>query len=146
MGILQRLFGGAAGLEVEHPVFGWLAWQRTDGWTNPRFALWGFEGVELIVDADEQGPTEAQVAAFRRFDARRESIWKQSLAEVERLRTRLGSARGAVRISGLTIPSLRPERAGNLWTLWLDLEGDDHFFYGVQTEDDWATLAGFADD
>jgi len=37
-------------------------------------------------------------------------------------------------------------RNGHLWTLWFDLSGDDHFMYGIQTDDNWQTLTAFADD
>jgi hypothetical protein len=52
-------------------------------------------------------------------------------------------------ISGVTIPSFpsfQPVRNGHLWTLWFDLSGDDHFVYGIQTDDNWQTLTAFADD
>ena len=121
MGLLGRLFRRARAPRLDHPLFGALVWQRVDGWTNPAFAFWGFDGVELLIDADAAGPTEAQCAAFRRFETRATELWPRVLAEVERVRAELGSAAGHFRASGLTIPSLCAERAGSLWTLWLDL-------------------------
>jgi hypothetical protein len=119
---------------------------RHDGWINKDFQLWGFTGIELLVDAGEEGPSRQQEEAFRRFEMQRDTLLPRCLAEVDKVRTDLGVVSSSFVISGLTIPSLKGEGSGRLWTLWFDLAGDDQFMYGVQTDDDWKTVIGFADD
>ena len=49
-------------------------------------------------------------------------------------------------VSGLTIPRLDESPSGKLWTLWFDSKDDDHYMYGIQSDDEWSTLIAFADD
>ncbi|MFW6084931.1 MAG: hypothetical protein ACODAA_06945 [Gemmatimonadota bacterium] len=62
------------------------------------------------------------------------------------LRREMGLPAGRFTITGLTIPALHDSNGGLLWTLWFDCAGDDHFWYGVQSDDEWKTLHPFADD
>lgn len=148
MSLIRRLFPKAEPvLVLHHPVFGQLRFHREGtGWQNSAFTLWSFCGVDLQIAARREGPTAFQTQEFIRFRDAGEALWPRCLAAVEAVRAEMGVAAGAFRISGLSIPSFGPEGAGRLWTLWLDLEGDDHFGYGVQTQDGWQTIAGFADD
>lgn len=124
---------------MQHPTFGAIEFSHHDGWINNNFELWGFKGIALLVNGSEDGPSAEVEAAFRRFETQRDTLLPRCLALVEEERAGWGIAPAKFSISGLTITP-------GLWTLWFDLEGDDHFMYGVQTDDDWATLTGFADD
>lgn len=149
MSLLDRLKGKREpGPTVEHPVFGALRYSRHDGWENADFSLWGFSGVQLLIDGGPDGPTEVQEVAFRRFEASRSELLPRCVAAVDEVRAGFEVPEGKFRVSGLTIPPLTSggEPHEKLWTLWLDLEGDDHFMYGVQTDDEWATVVAFADD
>lgn len=149
MSFLDRLMGKAEPAPpLEHPLFGGLSYSKTDGWQNPDFTLWGFDSVELLVDGGPDGPTDAQEAAFRRFEAARADLLPRCVAAVDEVRAAFKVPEGRFRVSGLTIPALTDggKEHERLWTLWLDLEGDDHYMYGVQTDDDWATIGAFADD
>lgn len=149
MSLLDRLKGKREPAPaVEHPLFGALRYSKQDGWENPDFSLWGFGGVQLLIDGGPDGPTETQEAAFRRFEASRAELLPRCVAAVDEVRASFEVPEGEFRVSGLTIPSLTDggEPHETLWTLWLDLAGDDHFMYGVQTDDDWASMVAFADD
>ena len=149
MSFLDRLKGkGEATPPLDHALFGTLRYSKHDGWENPDFSLWGFGGVQLLIDGGPEGPTGVQEAAFRRFEASRTELLPRSVAAVDEVRASFEVPSGEFKVSGLTIPALTDggEPHERLWTLWLDLEGDDHFMYGVQTDDDWATIVAFADD
>ena len=149
MSLLDRLKGKRGPTPtIEHPLFGALRFSRHDGWENPGFTLWSFEGVQLLIDAGPEGPSPTQEEAFRRFESTRADLLPRCVAAVDEVRASFEATGGEFRVSGLTIPALAggSEAHDRLWTLWLDLERDDHFMYGVQTDDDWETIVAFADD
>lgn len=133
-------------LKREHPLFGELVYSRHDGWTNDQFSLWGFANVGLQVDAGPEGPSPLQEQAFQAFEKRRDDLLPRCLKELDGVRQELGAPPSEFAISALTIPSLQKGPQADLWTLWFDLTGDSHFMYGIQTDDAWETLVGFADD
>jgi hypothetical protein len=143
---LSSLFKREPERRIQHPRFGELVFSRPDGWINNDFEFWGFKGIELLIDAGEGGPTREQEQAFRDFEVQQVALLPRCLAEVDKVRRELEVASSTFVISGLTIPSLGASEQDRLWTLWFDLDGDEHFMYGVQTDDNWATLIGFADD
>jgi hypothetical protein len=154
LSIFQRLFGRRIpAIELDHPVFGHLVFSTHDGWQNKHFTLWGVPDVDLLLDAGVTGPTAEQEAAFTRFRDAKETLLPRCLNAVMQMRHEMGrigevvgSDPSGFKITGLTVPPLDDSRAGRLWTLWLDCDGDDHFWYGIQTEDDWRTILPFADD
>ena len=140
------LFKQTPAPRLQHALFGELVFSRHDGWINQDFELWGLKGVQLVLDASEDGPSPEQERAFQTFEKQRDTLLPRCLTEVDKVRVDLGVDASTFVISGLTIPSMARTPQGSLWTLWFDLVGDDHFMYGVQTDDEWATLTGFADD
>jgi hypothetical protein len=146
MSWLSSIFGGQSRPPLQHPLFGELHWSRTDGWVNDNFELWGYKGIQLLIDAPADGPSLQQENAFRAFVDQRETLLPRCIDEVDRVREELEVEASTFVITGLTIPSLATGKNPLLWTLWFDLKGDDHFMYGVQTDDAWVTLIGFADD
>jgi len=133
-------------LRLNHPLFGNITYSKTDGWINDAFTLWGSDGIELLIRANENGPTRTQEEAFINFRAQQQDLHPRCLAEVDKVRRELEITSSRFVISGVVIPSFEPVPNGHLWTLWFDLSGDDHFMYGIQTDDNWQTLTAFADD
>jgi len=145
-GWFSSLFKRQPPRRLQHTVFGKLVFSRHDGWINKDFELWGFKGIELLLQAGKDGPSAEQERAFRLFEGQRQRLLPRCLAEVDKVRAELGVSPSSFVITGITIPELSASPHGRLWTLWFDLAGDDHFMYGVQTDDEWLTLTGFADD
>ena len=131
---------------MDHPLFGRISFSRHDAWQNPAFALWGYLNVDLLIDAPPTGPTRVQEEAFIRFRESRSTLLPKCLDAVAAVRGAMTMPKGEFLVTGLSIPPLTDSRGGKLWTLWFDCVGDEHFWYGVQSEDDWKTLLGFADD
>ena len=147
MTILRRLFDPAEPpLVAEHAVFGTIRFSKPDCWTNDAFVLWGTTDVQLLLTATRQGPSTRQVEAYLRFRDAQSALLPRCLEAVDAVRSRHGIPKAAFRISALSIPSFTDGPSPTLWKLWFDLEGDDHFMYGVESEDEWQTLTGFADD
>jgi len=142
---LRSLFRRAPTPRIEHPLFGRIAYSRDGRWENRSFELWGHGHVDLVIDAPPSGPTRDQEQAFLRFRDSRPTLLPRCLDAVATVRREQAFPESEFQITGLSIPALGDARAGGLWTLWLDC-GDEQFWYGVQTEDEWRTLAAFADD
>jgi hypothetical protein len=144
---LKRLFGPRESPPaLDHPVFGRLTYSRHDGWMNAAFTAFGFTGIDLLIDAGPEGPTPRQLQSFGDLTAKHPSILSESVNQLQELRKQMELPAGTFRLSGITIPSYRPEPQGSLWTLWFDCLEDDHFMFGVQSDDEWQTLYPFADD
>ena len=147
MAFLRSLFNRRTPTRLlDHPLFGRIFFSRHDAWQNPAFELWGYSNVELLIDAPFAGPTPAQEEAFIRFRESRSTLLPRCLDAVAAVRREMPLPAAEFAVTGLSIPSLADARGGKLWTLWFDCVGDEQFWYGVQSEDDWQTLAGFADD
>jgi hypothetical protein len=142
--------GDEPSLEQVHPLFGRIDYQPSRGWKNAQFELWNRSNVVLLLAADASGPTPMQEKAFVSFRDARERLLPMCLTAVAAERAGTGRPSGVAVISALSIPSLLASDARNrtsgLWTLWFDYEGEDHWSYGVQSSDDWATIRGFAED
>jgi hypothetical protein len=133
----------------EHPLFGAIIFTPGRGWERKDFDFWGFRGVQLMIDAGPDGPNPAQEAAFRRLHDRQAQLLPQCLAEVASRRAETERPLGEAFLSTLSIPALGPDgpaATGDLWTIWFDYQGEEHWMYGVQSSDDWRTIAGFAED
>ena len=131
---------------IDHQLFGQLTFSRHDGWINSSFTAFGCSGIELLIDAGPEGPTLQQVEAFKNFSHKHESVLSESTKRLQDTRSEMQLPPGAFVLSGITIPSYKPEPQGKLWTLWFDCPEDEHFMFGVQSDDEWQTLHPFADD
>jgi hypothetical protein len=146
---LRNLFGRAAKRSLDHHIFGRIEFSPEQGWQNERFSLWGFEDVLLMIDAPETGPTQVQEEAFGRMLSGGAGMLQRFVVAVSEARTRSGNPPGEFLPRAVSVPSLGsggPGGTGSLWTIWFDCEGDDHWSYGVQSRDDWATLSVSAED
>jgi hypothetical protein len=148
--MLWNLFARVAKQSIDHRIFGRITFSPKQGWENDRFSLWGFDHVLLMVDAPATGPTQLQEESFRRMLNGGDSMLARFVAAISEVRMNLIDHHpGAFLPRAVSVPSLGsegPGRTGNLWTIWFDCEGDDHWSYGVQSEDDWATLHAFVED
>jgi hypothetical protein len=81
----KRMFRKKPPLRLTHPLFGDITYSKTDGWINDGFTLWGFDGVELLIRANENGPTRIQEEAFINFRAQQQDLLPRCLAEVDKV-------------------------------------------------------------
>lgn len=147
MNLFQRIFGPKEPPpQLDHPLFGKLTYSRQDGWINSDFSVFGYSGIELLISAGPEGPTSQQVDTFQNFSMKHETILTQCMKLLQNLQEEMNVPRGDFVLSGITIPSYKAERNGMLWTLWFDCPEEEHFWFGVQSDDEWQTLHPFADD
>ena len=78
--------------------------------------------------------------------AKHNSILSESITVLESMREGIGLPAGTFLLSGITIPSYKSESRARLWTLWFDCTEDEHFMFGVQSDDEWQNIHPFADD
>ena len=147
MNIFQRIFGSRKpSPAVDHPIFGKITYSKHDGWLNPSFSAFGYSEIDLLIDAGPEGPIPEQLEAFANLTAKHDSILSESIKSLESMRKEMTLPAGRFLLSGITIPSYKPETQGKLWTLWFDCPEDSHYMFGVQSDDEWQTLHPFADD
>jgi hypothetical protein len=135
-------------LRIDDPDFGQIEFHRRPrpGWENGSFAVSGRDGIQLLVDADEKGPTDQQRKFLKelkekyldlepRIDAaiREKFAVEHSIAATQELQLR-----------SIYIPTLR-EPIEHVWRLWYDLQGEDMLCYGVEMSD-WDNIVPFAED
>lgn len=102
-----------------------------------------------MIDAPAAGPTGIQEDAFRRFLERRDDLLPRIMTVIAKKRQETSGLAGNPGARAISVPSLGsggPAGTGNLWTIWFDYEAEDHWSYGVQTDDDWVSVRGFAED
>jgi hypothetical protein len=148
MSWLQTLFARKA-IVREHAIFGSITYSEGRGWRRDNFSFWGFQAVLLLIDAGPDGPTPEQEAAFLWLRNQQVEVLPRCLVEVESQRSQTMGAAEGLSLSGLSIPSLGtagPARTGQLWTIWFDYDAEDHWSYGVQSDDAWRTIQGYAED
>jgi hypothetical protein len=128
---------------LDDRTFGSISMTSENCWENRAFRFAGYEDVQLLVDGDEGGPTQAQRHFFDELSAR--------YAELEpRIRQAMSAyqedhpAEERFRLTAVYIPSFR-DQASRTWRLWYDLEGDEEFTYGVEMGD-WDRIVPFAED
>jgi hypothetical protein len=134
-------------LSLEHPVFGRLTYSPREGnWVNRGFSLWGYSALQLVIAADENGPSAVQADAFRTLEASREQVLPRAIESLRNLPPLEGSVGSAFVLTGLAIPKLEVVGGAGLWHLWFDKEGDDLYMFGVESNDSWRTLQAYAGD
>jgi len=148
MNLFKRVFGDREPPPtLDDSTFGRIVFLRRDAcWENTTFSFWGASDVQLLVDGGPDGPTEAQRFAFAELRDSRDALLPRCLDALSTLRSKMAMPEGELVVRGLTIPSLEPSSDGQLWTLWFDCVGEDHFWFGVQSDDEWKTIYPFADD
>jgi hypothetical protein len=130
-------------LNLDDRTFGAISMTSEGCWENRAFHFAGYEGVQLLVGGDENGPAQAQRHFFDDLLAR--------YAELEpRIRQALSAYREdrppqeRFRLTAIYIPSFQDQES-RTWRLWYDLEGDEDFTYGVEMSD-WDRIVPFAED
>jgi len=136
-------FGRKPQPSLDDRTFGAISMTSEKCWENRAFRFAGTEPVQLLVDGDEGGPTQAQRHFFDELSTR--------YAELEpRIRQALSAYREdhppqeRFRLTVIYIPSFRDQQS-RTWRLWYDLEGEEHFTYGVEMSD-WDRIVPFAED
>jgi len=141
--MIRNPFGRTPRPSLDDRTFGAISMTSEKCWENRAFRFAGYEGMQLLVDGDEGGPTQAQRHFFEELSAR--------YTELEpRIRQALSAYREDhppqehFRLTAIYVPSFR-EQQSRTWRLWYDLEGEEHFTYGVEMSD-WNRIVPFAED
>jgi hypothetical protein len=126
-----------------HRTFGTITFAN-GLWENDAFELWGYGPIQLLIDAEPDGPMPEQEAAFVQMRELRERLLPAWLDEVARKHREAGHARGDAKLTGLSIPSLDEEddELAEGWSIWFGYGGEDDPSYEViATErDDWTSI------
>ncbi len=133
---------------MNDPDFGHIEFQRRPrpGWENESFAFNSRAEIQLLLDADEKGPTELQRKFLKELRAKYPHLEPQidaAIREAFAVEHSIGDEQ-RLELRSIYIPRFQ-EPEEHVWRLWYDLEGEDILWYGVEMED-WDTIVPFAED
>lgn len=106
MSFLRRLFPKRTPRTVNDPAFGKLSYSSHGGgvWSNDASHILGTPLFQLLVNADEKGPTNRQRQEFRTLLAERDRRFEQLRAVVRRARAERGLPDAVVEVEAIAVP------------------------------------------
>lgn len=111
-------------------------------WGQDGIEFWGTPEVDLSIDAGETGPSPDQVDEFWRLIDAKNDLLPRLLGALQEMENEAAQ----FVLVGVHIPKLDGSKAGELSRFWFDRLADDHFIYGVESNDRWQTLIAHRDD
>ena len=126
----MKLFGRRSRLSTDDPDFGRIAETKAGSWSGDRFQLWGYDSIQVMIDADRRGPSAEQRSFVRslRADEGIRARVEQAVVVHAKETTR---KKGALRITTIYLPK-SPLR--ETWRVWFDMEGEEHYSYGAEVD------------
>lgn len=113
--------------------FGSVFQQNRGSWKGTLSELWGSADVQLLLDADENGPSDEQKKLIRNLRANvgdiRDRIEAAIRKRIESTKDLMASPRNAIKLSTIFFPLSLPT---GTWRLWYDLEGEDVYWFGAE--------------
>jgi len=109
-------------------------WKR-GSWKGHQFELWGYNGVQVVLDADENGPSQAQRSLCRDLRANTADIREHVESEIRRyiptIPGVMAPSTNPIQLASIYLPQ---DPAKTTWRVWYDLEGEDIFWFGAEIE------------
>ena len=142
MSFLSKILGERKPREIADPDFGNLS-QIRDGWEGSDLKLWDSSGLQLLIDAGNEGPSENQLQFLRTLRHNGAAIRKRIEEAVIRYINENSTTTPVVlRLTSIYIPRVEPPF---MWRLWYDLEGEENCSYGAEITDS-EEITPFAED
>ncbi len=142
MSFLAKILGKQKPREMTDTEFGSLH-QIRDGWEGHEFSLWGSAGLQVLVDAGDEGPSEEQRQFLRTLQGERASIRGRVEEAVATHAAETTAVRPIVlRLTSFYIPKLERHFT---WRVWYEVEGEEHWSFGAEVRD-WEEIVPFAED
>ena len=118
---------------MEDKDFGAIS-ERTNGeWEGFTFQLWGHSSIQVMIDADENGPSETQRAFVKGLQSDSTGIRQRiEMAIAQEARKQISQV-SDLQISSIYFPG---EPAHQTWRIWYNVAGDNHYSYGVEITGD----------
>lgn len=135
------LFGKPSRLSTDDPDFGRITEGRADSWAGDGFQLWGYNSIEVMIDAGPEGPSAEQRSFVRSLRAD-EGIRARIEQAVAMHAKETAHKTGALRISSIYLPK---SPLCQTWRVWFDMEGEEHYWYGAEVEG-WHRIVPFTED
>src|SRR5215469_8865594 len=127
------LIGRRKARTLNDAEFGEITERKRGSWVGIQFEIWGYNQVQVLLDADENGPSAVQRRLCRKLRANSENI-RQFVEDA--VRKRIANTAGLmapptnpIRLTSIFFPS-DPETAD--WRIWYDLEGEEMFWFGAE--------------
>ena len=142
MSLLRKLLEKEKARELQDQDFGPLR-QIKDRWEGQSLSLWGVSGIQILIDAGDDGPSVEQREFFRTLREQRPDIRGRVEEAVSARAAETTTVRPmALRLSSLYIPRIQPHFT---WRIWYDIQGEEHYWYGAEITD-WDQIVPFTED
>ena len=138
----MRLFGKRRQNSISDPDFGPLVEEKAGSWIGQKFTLWDFSPVQVLVDADSDGPSAAQKTFIQSLRADRLGIRSRvDEAVTQRIKEHSGKS-GRLKLTSLYLPA---DPLTQTWRLWFDIDGEEQFWAGAEMQG-WDKITPFIED
>jgi len=121
---------------------GYLRQQKRGSWQGSVSDFWGSAEVQLLLDADESGPSADQRALIRELRENgivpRDRIEAAIRALIATTRDLTAPATNPLRLSTIFIPR---NLSSQTWRVWYDLEAEAVYWFGAEVKPDGEVIA-----
>jgi hypothetical protein len=127
---------------LDDPDFGRITEGKAGSWEGDAFQLWGRVSIQVMIDAGADGPSEEQRSFVRLLRSDHEGIRARIEEAVGAHTKETASQTGILVISSIY---LRKSPLQQLWKVWFDMEGEEHYWYGAEIQG-WDRIVPFTED
>ena len=136
MGVFRRLLGKNTRRAIDDPDFGRIEEREAGSWEGQAFQLWGHSSIQVLIDAGPGGPSAEQRSFLEALRPDPQGI----RAKIEAAKTSARS--GSFKMTSIFIPAAP---SSQMWRVWYDMEGEDHYWYGAEIVG-WDRVIAFTED
>lgn len=138
----MKLFWQGRRNSITDPDFGLLVEEKAGSWIGQNFTLWDFSSIQVMVDADSNGPSASQRTFIQSLRSDHLTIRSRvDQAVAKRVREHSGKC-GRLKLTSLYLPA---DPLTQTWRLWFDIEGEEQFWAGAEVQG-WDKITPFLED
>lgn len=142
VGLLRRLLGKNTRRAIDDPDFGRIEEREAGSWEGQAFQLWGHFPIQVLIDAGPGGPSAEQRSFLEALRLDPQGIRAKIEAAVSLEAGKTSARSGSLKMTSVFIPAA-PSR--QMWRVWYDMEGEDHYSYGAEIVG-WDRVIAFTED
>jgi hypothetical protein len=142
MGLIERIFRKRARRFLEDPDFGPLEERSPGSWEGQSLNLWGYSSIQVMIDADPEGPSTAHRSFLRTLRSNPGDIRSKIESAIARQMAETTPRTGPLKLTSIFFPHSPEEQT---WRVWYDVEGEEHYWYGAEITK-WQSIVPFAED
>lgn len=141
MSLLKSLFRKRQ-RSLDDPDFGLIEEDKPGSWNGQAFRLWEYSSIQVMLDGNEDGPTPAQRSFIKTLREDAHGVRTRIEGAITERAKDTTSAKGPLTLTSIYLPKAPPDE---MWRVWYDMEGENHYWYGAEIEG-WQHIVPFTED